>query len=428
MMTQEEFMDLRAMHRQGWTITEIAAETGYHPATVSRWLKAGGPPPARGGTTPPAIDDRWAARIAELLRSAPKLLATSAYEIIRAEGFTGSYPSVSRHLYSIRGPRFRSAQAASVRIETAPGEESQFDFSDVSSFTERWGLGKVSCFSNILSWSRFRFWWFTDSEDREHTFEGLARSFEAFCGVPHVARTDRMGVLGASQGRRFKLHQPARAFFAHYAVQLKACKPADAKRKGKVERPFRDLKEAFLTELDALGPPTSIDELNALAGPWLAKVHSRPHRTTGEPPRQRLDTEQELLGALPPFRFDTSYIESRRVHVAVPRIEFSGVFYSVPTRCLGQKVEVRREVDSDTVEIRWAGETVARHRVPTGEITEVWDAMHWHEAQTAALGRSGRHLHLVLPDSPTPPQPALLDIAGDVAVAPVDLSTFEVPS
>ena len=47
MLTQEEYMDVLGMRRQGLTITEIAGELGYHPATISKWLKAGGPPPAR---------------------------------------------------------------------------------------------------------------------------------------------------------------------------------------------------------------------------------------------------------------------------------------------------------------------------------------------------------------------------------------------
>lgn len=35
MLTHEEFMDVLALRRQGWTIEAIAAETGYHPATIS---------------------------------------------------------------------------------------------------------------------------------------------------------------------------------------------------------------------------------------------------------------------------------------------------------------------------------------------------------------------------------------------------------
>ena len=51
------------------------------------------------------------------------------------------------------------------------------------------------------------------------------------------------------------------------------------------------------------------------------------------------------------------------MHVAIPQIEWRGVHYSVPPKCLGQKVEVRHEVDSSTIEIRWAGEVVATHTV-----------------------------------------------------------------
>ena len=51
MMTQEEFMDVMAMKRQGLTIKEIAEETGYHPSTISSWLKNGGPPTKR--SSPP---------------------------------------------------------------------------------------------------------------------------------------------------------------------------------------------------------------------------------------------------------------------------------------------------------------------------------------------------------------------------------------
>ncbi len=47
MLTEEEYMDALALRRQGLTIGEIATETGYHPATISKWLAAGGPPARR---------------------------------------------------------------------------------------------------------------------------------------------------------------------------------------------------------------------------------------------------------------------------------------------------------------------------------------------------------------------------------------------
>ena len=41
MLTQEEYMDLVALRRQGWTIAQIAESIDKHPATMSSWLKKG---------------------------------------------------------------------------------------------------------------------------------------------------------------------------------------------------------------------------------------------------------------------------------------------------------------------------------------------------------------------------------------------------
>lgn len=427
MLTQEEFMDVLAMRRQGLSIREIADATGYHPATISRWVKAGGPPAARKGTTPAAIDGRWSKRIDQLLVAAPQLLATSVFEIIRTEGYTGSYPSVVRDLRARRGARFKGRPVASVRIETPPGEEAQFDFSDAGAWGDDWGLPGLQCFSAILSWSRWRLWWFTTSVDREHTFGGLVRFFEAAGGVPKVLRTDRMGALGSSQGRRFKLHPPAVEFARFHGCEIRACQAADAKRKGKVERPFRTMKETFLEE-QRLNPPGTIAELNGRVGPWLAaRVHSRPNRTTGVAPDERLGKERLLLGGLPRRRFDTAYVEVRRVHVAVPQIEWRGVRFSVPPACVGQRVEVRHDVDSDHVEIRWAGQLVRRHRLAPPGVTEVWDAEDWAAAQAAALGERPR-LTVVGDAVPVrePERQCRIELAGgDYDVEDVDLSRYD---
>jgi len=425
MMTQEEFMDVMAMKRQGLTVKEIARETGYHPSTISSWLRNGGPPAKRSVAAPAVINEQTGARIAELVRAAPRLLATSVFEVIKAEGYSGSYVTVARHMNDIRGPRFTSAPAASTRIETAPGEECQFDWSDVSHWTNEWGLGPVQCFSAILSWSRVRLWWFATSIDREYTFEGLVRFFEFVGGVPRVLRTDRMGALGQSQGRRFKLHPPAQAFAQFHSTEIRMCQARDAKRKGKVERPFRDVKERFLEECAALGPPRTVAELNVRAATWTeSRIHGRLHRGMGGIPAERFVVEAPMLGALPGRRFETAYIEPRRVHVAIPQIEWRGVHYSVPPRCLGQRVEVRQEVEASTIEIRWAGEVVGRHTVADGG--EVWDDGHFEEAQLAALGRTrGRHLAVVIPDVVPRQIPLRLDVEGDVDVDVPDLARYE---
>jgi transposase len=358
MLSQEEYMDVQALRRQGWTLAEIGDELGYHPATISAWLRNGGPPAQRAvAPGQRVIDQRWAARIAVLITPPSRLLATSVFEIITTEGFAGSYPSVSREVARQRGPRFRRAPQVSVPIDTAPGEESQFDWSDCSDRSRAWGLGdELWCFGAVACWSRHLLWWFTPCIDRHHTFEGLVRHFEAIGGVPRRARTDRMGALGSSQGRRFRLHAPAIDFARHHGVEIVVCAAGDAKRKGKIERPFRGLEESFLEELAVLGPPASVAELNHRAGRWLTtRVNGRTHATTGVAPATRAEDERRLLAPLPSRRFDTAYAEPRRVHVALPLVAWDDVRYSVPPDCLGQMVACRVEVDADVLDrLGWA--------------------------------------------------------------------------
>src|SRR5207237_4538302 len=118
-------------------------------------------------------------------------------------------------------------------------------------------------------------------------------------------------------------------------------------------------------ELGVIGAPSDIDDLNVRAQQWRARrVWPIAYRTTGEAPTERLAIEQPFLKPLPRLRFDTAYVEPRRVHVALPLIEWRGVRYSVPPACLGQRVEVRQQIDDDRIVVRWVGTIVASHRSP----------------------------------------------------------------
>lgn len=428
MMNQEDYVELKALKKQGWTNLDLAAEYGYHPATIAKWLKAGGPPARVAvGDERRVMTADWRARVVTLLEAHPKLLAVSVHNKLRAEGFGGSYPTVVRAVRDVRGPRFRAAAAVSVPIHTGPGEEIQFDFANLDATAAEWGWeGPLRVFGAISSWSRQRLWWFTTSEDAQHTFEGLIRAFETFGGVPAAARTDRMGALGTSQGRRFRLHPPAVEFAAHHGVKITSCKAGDAKRKGKVERPFRQLRETFLPEVALDGIPADLGELNHRAAAWLdERVHAVASRSTGERPDERAQIERDFLAGLPAVRFDTDYVETRRVHNILPFISIDGVRYSVPPNVLGQLVEIRRAVDASVFEVRWAGTVVARHHLAPAGSREVWAVDHRQASIAEALGRHDRRRqrHLRAVNNPEPPATGRLDLGpGDFDVDAPDLA------
>ena len=97
MMNQETYVKVQDLRKQGWTLEEIAAETGFHPSTISQRLKADGPP--RGRRVPDAalvMNASWKARIATLIDRYPRLLGISVHNKLAAEGFTGGYSTVTR--------------------------------------------------------------------------------------------------------------------------------------------------------------------------------------------------------------------------------------------------------------------------------------------------------------------------------------------
>lgn len=426
MMTQEEWMNVKALQAAGWTIRQIAEHLGYHPATVSAWLKAGGPPPKR--QTPAqdlVVDERWASRVAALLDRNAELQATSIMRVIAAEGFEGSYQSLTRHLRGVRGPSRGRASVVTMPIETGPGEEFQFDWSDCNRWARRWGWDhELFCFGAVLCWSRIKHWWFAASIDQAQTLEGLAGFFDAIDGVPALGRTDRMGQLGQSRGKAFSWHPVALDFARHYGFALKACAPGDAARKGKVERPFRDLKAGFLAEAD-LAPPADVGELNRRVGPWLATyVHSAAHGTTGVAPAERLGSEAALLGPLPRVRFDTARREPRRVG-RVPMVEWDTVFYSTPPEAAGQVVEARQGVASSVLELRLAGRLIAEHRIAPPGSEPQWLPEHKAAAEAIALSRHGRHLRPVAEVDQPPGAASGLELGdGDFDVEAPDLAPF----
>jgi hypothetical protein len=122
-------------------------------------------------------------------------------------------------------------------------------------------------------------------------------------------------------------------------------------------------------------------------------------------------------------RFDTDYVEARRVHNIVPFISVDGGRYSVPPEILGQLVEVRRAVDACEFTVRSAGRTVVTHQLPANPGHEiVWDPAHRAAVEAIALAERPtpvRHLHVV-PRAATFEQ---LTVDGDYDVDTPDLES-----
>jgi hypothetical protein len=249
------------------------APLGFHPATIAKWLAAGGPPmPTVVPDEARVMTERWRPRMAQLFERHPRLLGVSVFNKLHAEGFAGSYPTVVREVRAISGPRFRAPGAVSVPILPDPGEEAQFDFCDLTNWPTG-GAGGRRCSASVRSCAgpRQRLWWFTTSEDRHHTFEGLVRFFETSA----VSRR-RAAPTGWA---RSALHGAAGSVCTHRrwrsgritAPRSRPAGPGTPSARARSSAGSATLQETFLPEVELDGPPASVDELNARATAWLAE-------------------------------------------------------------------------------------------------------------------------------------------------------------
>ena len=125
-------------------------------------------------------------------------------------------------------------------------------------------------------------------------------------------------------------------FARHYGFQPKACRPYRAKTKGKVERPFRYIREDFFLARWF----RNLDDLNAQLRHWLdTAANPRVHATTQCVVNEAFAAERPHLGALPLASFRSVLKLQRRVsHEGM--VSIGGNLYSVPDATRKRIVEV----------------------------------------------------------------------------------------
>jgi len=85
-------------------------------------------------------------------------------------------------------------------------------------------------------------------------------------------------------------------FARHYGFQPKACRPYRAKTKGKVERPYRYIREDFFLARSF----RYLDDLNVQLRHWLDTVaNPRVHDTTQSVVKEAFAAKKPTPGALP---------------------------------------------------------------------------------------------------------------------------------
>ncbi|MEO5824958.1 MAG: IS21 family transposase [Gemmatimonadales bacterium] len=321
-MLKHEIVDeVLARLGRGEGIRALARSYGVAPQTIRAWRARGGyrPRDGRAGRGSLAPFAEW------LGARAPEVDFNSAvlHRELQAQGFGGSAVVVRRFVRPLRVAAHPGA-SATVRFETAPGQQAQVDFGQC-----RLWIGAdyvpAQIFAYVLGYSRRSIAYATPHARQGAFLAGHEQAFQHFGGVPDSIVHDNLKAAVLQHTAEQLVWHPVYAdFAAYYGFTPWAHWPYRPQTKGKVESGVKYVKRNALAG-KRFGSWT---HLNAWLLEWATTIaDTRVHGTTHEVPLTRFAAEQlRPLDARPPTCGSWCGIGSCRA-------TRSSRFKAVATRC-----------------------------------------------------------------------------------------------
>jgi transposase len=357
-----EIVLIHELKRQGLSIAAIARKVGCDRKTVRRHLNRGLAPPAYSPRPPAArIIAPFEAYLRDRVTAYPELSGKRLLREIRERGYAGGYTAVTDFLREARPQRRPVFER---RFETPPGRQAQVDFAEfkVVFADEPDVVRKVWLFSLVLGHSRFLWGRFCASQDLQTVLRCHIAALAAIGGATAEVLYDRMktAVIGEDEAGVVAYNPSLVALLGHYGSAPRACRAYRAKTKGKVERPFRYVRQDFFLARTF----RNLDDLNAQFDAWRAEIaNARVHATTGRVVAAHFAEEKPALIPLPAIPYSAVLTIERRI-TKDGMISVAGNQYSVPDGARRRTVEVQNHPTE--LRIFEDGRLIASHPVLDG--------------------------------------------------------------
>jgi transposase len=398
MVEQELVRQMRVLAEAGWGAKRIAREVGVARNTVRRYLRSRGEAQKQRRPQARRLGQAEHQRAVELWEGQAEGNAVVVQTLLAEQGVEASVRTVQRAVRE-RRQQARAAEVATVRFETAPGQQMQVDFGE-KKVSIGGQLVKVFLLVAVLSFSRRLFVRAFLAERGDDWREGIAAAFVHFGGVPLQMLVDNARPLVAehdTQTGSVRFHPAFVEFCRDWDVTPKACRPYRARTKGKTESGVKYVKRNALAGRQF----ASFAQLESHLAQWVREADARVHGTTHERPLERFEREEEAaLRPLPSRPLPRRQQRLKRKVANDALVDVDTVRYSVPHRLVRQSVEVA--VEDEQVRIFHAGQLVATHARSRQPHERVVNPEHWeglwrpHAAlapeSSAALATLGRTL------------------------------------
>jgi transposase len=299
--------------------------------------------------------DAFRPKIADLMVRFADITSQRVFEILRAEGFDGSYTAIKNHMRGVRPPN-KPAPSLTTPVY-GPGEMGE---SDWSPYEVKFTTGKraiIQALSYVLVNSTRKFFALYDSNDLHALMDGHKLAFERFGGCAEQCKYDSQKPVVL----RWEGHQPIYnprflAFSSHYEFRPLAVRRGHPNDKPRTERSFWEVERSFLNGREF----RDLEDMRAQLAHWLDDIvdHRRRNRNTAF---ERFTLEQPHLKPLPRHGYDTARVIYRVCRID-GFVDWDGNRYAVPYEHVTDLLPVRvtqRELFVYAADLR----CVARHEL-----------------------------------------------------------------
>ena len=344
----------------GEPLARAALKSGMNETTARKYRRAG-KLPSEGGvahswrTRPDPFADVWE-ELRTLLEVNPGLQAKTLFQELQRR-YPGQFPDGQLRTLQRKVKIWRALEGPPKEVffpqEHQPGQLAASDFCHLT------GLGVTIAgqafphllYHFVLTYSNWETGCVCFSESFESLSSGLQAALWELGGVPQRHRTDSLSAAVQPLDGKEGFTSRYTALLGHYGLRGEAIQPGQAHENGDVEQRHHRFKVALDQALMLRGSRDFPDReayqrfLQAL----FAQLNA------GR--RARLQEELAVLRSLPPTRLDI--IRKLKVKVGTgSTIRILNNAYSVPSRLIGETVEVR--VGIEQLEVWYAQQCVER--------------------------------------------------------------------
>jgi hypothetical protein len=361
MVTDAQVRKLKSLLANGKTLALAARKTGMDEKTARKYRETESLPsqtktPRPWRTRVDPFAEVWP-EVQRRLEQEPRLRPVTLFGWLQEE-YPGRFPDSQRRTFERRVRHWRSTQGPRQEVffpqVHPPGVLAASDFTSMNSLgvTIAGQSFEHLLYHCTLTYSNWESVGICFSESFEAFSRGLQDAFWEMGGVPSKHRSDSLSaaVNNLSEDREFRARY--QELMTHYDVEAETINARKAHENGDVESSHGHLKTAIDQALMLRGSRdfSSRDEYEQ----FLRQLVER--RNLGR--RDKFAEEQALLGELPPSRLDHVRRESGIKVRRSSTIQVKRNTYSVPSRLIGERVDV--VIDVEHIEVWHAGVEVQK--------------------------------------------------------------------